>query len=253
MKKIISAILLGSIFTPAFSEDISGQLEVAKNHSVIYTISPESGDAVAYYLSNKTKIGKAVLGNCLNGMYCAIQNAVAKDNPKLYDIKYSISPSAVLEITSGKNAYIASAIDSYEKSVEMRYGVLKINDDNEILIGKNKLKSSIEANNGLSIVFSTELGSKDIALVMNSGGSSCPALFHIVNFDKRNYAVSKEFGTCSDLVNFTIMDEKNLKIEMVGFAGPHEPEKEKLKSMKVVTTFIYNVNGRLKENGVQIN
>ena len=55
MKKWIVMAVLAACTGAVYADDVNGLLEKGKNGSVIYDVSPESGDVMAYYFSQKPK------------------------------------------------------------------------------------------------------------------------------------------------------------------------------------------------------
>lgn len=243
--KHLSACILAALCATSYASPINGILETGKSASVIYEFSPESGDAIAYYFKNNTPAGKAILSNCLNEMVCSVEKSKSDENNDI-NHAFSITPSVVFEVKKASDIRVGSDIESYEKEVDTRYGKLTINDEDVILLNNRPLKTGIEANSGLSFIFSTEMDDRDIILVMNTGGSGCPALFSIINLGAKNFHVSEEFGTCSDLIRLR-MPNNQLHIDMVDFRGPFEPEADQIKASKTIKKFIYSKNGEVKE------
>lgn len=120
-----------------------------------------------------------------------------------------------------ENGTPVAAVDS--KRAQTRFGVLSINDDNVLLYQGHPLVPSIEGNNGLDIIRTFRLPSRDLVLVQDNGGAACPALFHLVTVSKDGATATKGFGTCSDTVKIA-QGGDSVSITMPGFAGPFESE-----------------------------
>ena len=250
MKKWIVMAVLAACTGAVYADDVNGLLEKGKNGSVIYDVSPESGDVMAYYFSHKTKVGAKVKATCIDGMYCHVEGLKADENSAV-KTEFDIQASVIFVAKGDAQVGIGSAFDTYENEAETRFGTLRINDDNELVLKKQKLKSPIEVNSGLSIAFVTEMGDKDVVVLRNAGGTACPELFTVMSLSAKGYQFSQEFGSCSGYVMVSFDKADNLKIDMTDFRGPFESEKEQLAALQRKVSYVYQKNGKLIEPAVK--
>ena len=183
-------------------------------------------------------------------MYCHVEGLKADENSAV-KTEFDIQASVIFVAKGDAQVGIGSAFDTYENEAETRFGTLRINDDNELVLKKQKLKSPIEVNSGLSIAFVTEMGDKDVVVLRNAGGTACPELFTVMSLSAKGYQFSQEFGSCSGYVMVSFDKADNLKIDMTDFRGPFEPEKEQLAALQRKVSYVYQKNGKLIEPAVK--
>ena len=61
-------------------------------------------------------------------------------------------------------------------TIQTRFGALMVNDAGVLLFKGAPFQPAIEANNSLDLSEPYQIGSSDIVLVTDNGGTSCPAL-----------------------------------------------------------------------------
>lgn len=99
-----------------------------------------------------------------------------------------------------------------------RFGTLSTNDQSILLLNGKPVKPEVEGNNRLKFVAVVQDDETDVAIIENVGGSACPLLIRIVTVSKGAPNVSPEFGSCSDLVSYTLRDGE-LQISMPKMQG----------------------------------
>lgn len=85
-----------------------------------------------------------------------------------------------------------------------RFGTLSTNDESILLLNGKPFRPGVVGNNGLKLVALVQDDETDIAIIENYGGNACPLLIRIVALSKEGQKVSPEFGSCSDLVSYTL-------------------------------------------------
>ena len=249
MKTIIVALLAASICGIANAESIEGIMENGSTYSSIFTVSDESGDLIGYAFKNQTAAGKNILGNCVSGMPCKIVNAKTREFNGDVESQFNYHPSGWIEIIAAKNVQVTSAASDYKDKVKTRFGLVSFNEDTRTLYYKGKeISPPIEGNNGLSIVNSYELGNNDVLLLLNDGGSACPAQYRFLTISAKGINATPEFGTCSDII-YPVSDLKtNITVSMIGYMGEGEPKAAQKKA--AMTKYVYRfANGIVTENG----
>ena len=136
----------------------------------------------------------------------------------------------------------ASQNSSPGESQKTRYGMLTVSPENVLLLDGKPTTPRIEGNSGLSFIEKFSLGETDVVLVQDVGGSSCPAMFHIVEVNRGNNKASSAFGTCSDVVTQSVEGAK-VVVKVSGFAGPFESDSNREKAGQKQAIYTY-------ENGV---
>jgi hypothetical protein len=63
------------------------------------------------------------------------------------------------------------------------------------------------------------MGKTDFVLVQNTGGTACPALFHIVSLNPQKHTGTAEFGTCSDYFSLGSLSNDGLTMYVADFNG----------------------------------
>lgn len=115
---------------------------------------------------------------------------------------------------------MVSAVNSYEKTVKTRFGVLAVGADNTSLQFKGKpVLPEAQGNSSLSIVANYELGNTDVVLVQNNGGTACAALYRFITVSKADPRTTPEFGTCSDIIYPTSDLKTSVTVVMVGHSA----------------------------------
>ena len=99
-----------------------------------------------------------------------------------------------------------------------RFGTLSTNDESVLLLNGKPIRPEVSGNSGLSLVGVVQNYETDIAIIENNGGNACPLLIRIITLSKGVPKVSPEFGSCSDLVSYTLKDGE-LQISMPKMQG----------------------------------
>lgn len=194
-----ACLLTGLLAAPAMAQGIEGVLEKGSTHSALFVVSPESGDLIGYAFANTSAVGKRILQDCMTEMLCRVEKSSEREMANPPAQQFKDQPSGWMEITRAQGIGMASEA-VYEKAADTRFGRVSV-DDEERLVFKGKLvQPEVAGNNGLSIVRQYEVGSSDILLIQNTGGTACPALYHFATVTARGMTVTPEFGSCSDLI-----------------------------------------------------
>lgn len=244
------ALCAGTFTTAQATQAAEGVLEKGAPYSALFSASPESGDLIGYAFKNESAAGRAILKNCLPGLFCKIEKSTMRDMDDAPPLKTANEPMGWIEVTAAKNPQMEPVVFGYEKTMKTRYGVLSVREEGNALLFKGKpVIPAIEGNSSLSIVASYELGKNDVFLLQNTGGASCPALYRFVTINAAGLRATPEFGTCSDIIYPTSDLKDSVMVAMVGFSGPFEPAAEQRKAAMTKTVYRWNAHGSLSENG----
>ena len=130
---------------------------------------------------------------------------------------------------------------------QVRFGYLTIGDDNNLLFNGIDFNPKIVGNNFLTIERVFRIGTEDVIVVQDTGGTACPTLYYAVIISRSEAKASQSFGTCSDLIKYRV-NGRVIVMTMPGFMGPFEPRVSKLRAAR--KTFVFALrNGYLTENG----
>ena len=133
------------------------------------------------------------------------------------------------------------------EDIPTRFGSLKINDENMLLFKNRPLNPEIQGNSSLSVVGTYQLGSNDVVLIQDNGGTACPAQLYFVTTSASGVKATSAFGTCSDLIEAKQVSD-SISVTMPGFMGPFESEAAQKKAAKEKHVFVLRA-GVLTENG----
>lgn len=249
---IRKAIGLGLLVltSSALAEDLSGVLEKGQEHHAMFLAGAESGDLIGYLIKSNSDMSKKVEKSCLSGMVCNLSGVSTREYSGPSPAGFQDDPVAWFEIVSFKNGSVGSLDLEYQSEVDTRFGKVSYDDESFSLSLKNKQIPPPPEVNSLSIIMQYETSDSDVLLIQNAGGASCPALYHFVVLSKSGVSVSKQFGTCTDII-YPTFDGKNLfVVNMIGFAGPEEPENVQRKAASSKHSFSFDsTKGLLQENG----
>ena len=97
----VAALALALGCPSARAETLEGTLERGPVHSVLWAVSPESGDLIGQVFANASQAGKAVLAHCLPGLHCVAEGASSVEPPESLtgQLPFSIQPSGWWLIT----------------------------------------------------------------------------------------------------------------------------------------------------------
>lgn len=120
--------------------------------------------------------------------------------------------------------------------------------------GPTGTAEAVQGNNALRVVAHfEEEGPQDIALLENTGGSACPALYRFATITPQGITVTPEFGTCSDIAAVSLGKAQGATPEphvtMTGFVGPLEPEQERLRAHMKLHRFVLH-QGLVQAQGI---
>ena len=249
---LLSLALCAGATTTHATQVAEGVLEKGATYSALFSASPESGDLIGYAFKNESAAGKAILKNCLPGLFCKLEKSTMRPMGDAPPLKTANEPMGWIEITTARTPRMEPVVFGYDKTMKTRYGVLSVREDDNTLLFKGKpVRPAIEGNASLSIVASYELGKNDVFLLQNTGGRMCPALYRFVTINAAGLRTTPEFGTCSDIIYPTSDLKEGVMVAMVGIAGKiafsEANDKTALK-----TVFYKYLNGQIFENGKPI-
>ena len=143
--------------------------------------------------------------------------------------------------------FAGAGVQAQETStIQTRFGALTVNDAGVLLFKGAPLQPTIEANNSLDLSEPYQIGSSDIVLVTDNGGTACPALYYFVTVTKSGAKATPGFGSCSDLIKIKRMGD-SISVSMPGYAGPSEPKRAQTRAAREKHVFIYRA-GVVTEN-----
>src|SRR6267378_5601216 len=140
----------------------------------------------------------------------------------------------------------ASALAQETNSITTRFGALTVSDAGMLLFKGTPVHPSIEANNSLDLSEPYQIGTSDVVLVTDNGGTACPALYYFVTVTKSGAKVTPSFGTCSDLIKIKRTGD-SISVSMPGYQGPSESKRAQLRAARERHIFIYHA-GVITEN-----
>ena len=92
----------------------------------------------------------------------------------------------------------ATAHANDERLGQTRFGRLSIGKyGGPLLLDEHPIRPEIRGNESLDILRVFRVGSSDVVLVQDNGGSGCPAQMMFVTLNKSGISASDEFGTCA--------------------------------------------------------
>ena len=246
---LLSLALCAGATTTHATQVAEGVLEKGATYSALFSASPESGDLIGYAFKNESAAGKAILKNCLPGLFCKLEKSTMRPMDDAPPLKTANEPMGWIEITTARNPRMEPVVFGYDKTMKTRYGVLSVREEDNTLLFKGKpVRPAIEGNASLSIVASYELGKNDVFLLQNTGGRMCPALYRFVTINAAGLRTTPEFGTCSDIIYPTSDLKESVVVAMPGFMGPFESAVAQQKAAMTKSVYTYR-NGQVLENG----
>lgn len=126
---------LALVLTPAQAETLEGVLERGAHHSVLWYVSPESGDLIGQAFANTSQAGQTILANCLPGLTCVAEGS-STDEPDeqwLKTLRFDNRPSGWWRIQQAQNAYMQASLPMSERELRTRFGQLHISEDQLLL------------------------------------------------------------------------------------------------------------------------
>lgn len=127
------ALALGG--ASAQAETLEGTLERGEQHSVLWFVSPESGDLIGQMFANTSQVGQVILAKCLPEMACTVEDASTgeADEQLLEKLQFSAQPSGWWHIEQAKNAYMQPNLPISERELRTRFGPLHITDEHWLI------------------------------------------------------------------------------------------------------------------------
>src|SRR6266852_4247635 len=140
-----------------------------------------------------------------------------------------------------------STLAQETNKITTRFGALTVSDAGMLLFKGTPVQPKIEANNSLDLSEPYQIGTADVVLVTDNGGTACPAIYHFVTVTKSSAKVSPSFGTCSDLIKVKRTGD-TISVSMPGYQGPFESKRAQSRAARERHVFIYRA-GVVTENG----
>lgn len=132
------------------------------------------------------------------------------------------------------------------EGISTRFGALNIGGEfHNVLSFKGR--RLIRGMNALSLVDRYRMGKTDVALLQETGGTGCPALYYFVSVSASGARATHVFGTCSELKKVT-RKGRTIRVTMPGFLGPLEPQAAKEKAFRETHVFTFR-DGVVTEHG----
>ena len=112
----------------AHAETIEGTLEHGAGHSVLWFLSPESGDLVGQVVQNASPAGQTILGSCLPGLYCEVDGVSLTELPEeqAQSLGFSIQPSGWWLVDQARSASMKDNLPMREQAIQTRFGPLVV-------------------------------------------------------------------------------------------------------------------------------
>ena len=140
----VAALALALGCPSARAETLEGTLERGPVHSVLWAVSPESGDLIGQVFANASQAGKAVLAHCLPGLHCVAEGASSVEPPESLtgQLPFSIQPSGWWLITQATDVYMQPSLPMSERQLSTRHGQLAITDEHLLLFNDRPVLAS---------------------------------------------------------------------------------------------------------------
>jgi hypothetical protein len=138
----------------------------------------------------------------------------------------------------------------FAEDIVTRFGSLTINNENILLFKGRPFTPQIQGNNSLSLAKKIQMDKKDVILIEDNGGTSCPSQYYFVTMSASGAKATPAFGTCSDLIKIKQKGDI-ITVSMPGFKGSFEPAREQKKAAKEKHIFTFK-DDIVTENGKPI-
>ena len=117
-------------------ETLEGQLERGSVHSVLWTVSPESGDLIGQVFANASQAGQVILARCLPGLACVAEGAQTDlpDDALVQQLRFADHPSGWWRITQAHSARMQPSLPLQERALRTRFGALYITEEHLLLL-----------------------------------------------------------------------------------------------------------------------
>jgi hypothetical protein len=135
-------------------------------------------------------------------------------------------------------AMISASYWVMARDYSTRFGVLRINSENILIYNNKPISPIIQGNDGLEVLKIYRQGSSDAVLVMDRGGSACPAQFYFLAISAVGFFATSVFGTCSDEVDIK-QEAEAVIVTMPGFVGSFEKESAQLQASQERYIYIF--------------
>ena len=142
------------------------------------------------------------------------------------------------------------ALGQDQTSTMTRYGIISSNEDNQLTF-KGKLTTPVlQGNTALAYgIKAIRYGQNDLVIVEDDGGTSCPAMFSVVEINARGVAgIYGEFGTCSDLIKVHPLSNGELFMTMPDYESYEAQGRHHGRKRTTTSTYVFS-GGHIKENG----
>jgi|ERR1700728_52692 len=133
----------------------------------------------------------------------------------------------------------ALAQNSQLLETKTRFGTLTLDDQNELTFNARPLEPPIKVNSSMDLGTPFHIGPADVVLVIDYGGTACPAQYYFVTISKLGAKGTASFGTCND--DRTVQRSgDSILVTMHGYRGPFEPDAERRKAARETHVFVYH-------------
>lgn len=223
----------------SFAETIEGVLSRGPIYSALFTSSSESGDLIGYAFRNQSAVGVHILSRCLPEMFCKVAHGTTRLLTDTSDFEFKDEPQGWLEITTAHGADMETVVFGYKKSESTRFGKVVIREqDNRLMFRGAAVTPALLGAYPSTIVAKYEIGTTDVLLVQETGGTSCPAQFRLIIVAREGIRSTDAFGSCSDVI-YPKSDGARVIVSMPGFAGPFQPDREKEQARRTRLDYVF--------------
>jgi hypothetical protein len=118
------------------AETLEGQLERGPTHSVLWFVSPESGDLIGQAFANTSQAGQTILARCLPGLHCVVEDASTAEPPGNLapQLAFDTQPSGWWLVTQAGSAHMQPSLPMRERQLRTRHGLLTITEEHLLLL-----------------------------------------------------------------------------------------------------------------------
>ena len=134
---LVAALALAPWHASAQTEEtLEGRLERGSVHSVLWTVSPESGDLIGQVFANASQAGQVILARCLPGLACVAEGAQTDlpDDALVQQLRFADRPSGWWRITQAHSARMQPSLPLQERALRTRFGALYITEEHLLLL-----------------------------------------------------------------------------------------------------------------------
>ena len=117
--------------TAQAEETLEGTLERGAAHSVLWAVSPESGDLIGQVFANASQAGQIILAHCLPGLHCVAEGTSTAEPPDSLTegLSFGAQPSGWWLITQARSAHMQPSLPLSVRQLHTRHGQLAITDE----------------------------------------------------------------------------------------------------------------------------